>query len=220
MNGSRTPAAAARFCRDCLAEIDVDAAAPAAARAAARRGCSPRTLGLTIAHVDCDAFYASVEKRDGPELADKPLIVGGGGRRGVVSTGCYIARTFGVRSAMPMARALKLCPQAVVLPPDMAKYARVSREIRASHAKLTPLVEPLSIDEAFLDLTGCEGVHGAPAAPALARFARGVETRDRRHRLGRPQLLQVSRQARLRPRQAARLFASSAAPRRARCSRR
>src|SRR5208337_2742058 len=108
---------------------------------------------LTIAHVDCDAFYASVEKRDDPSLADRPVIVGGGGRRGVVATCCYLARTFGVRSAMPTGRALTLCPQAVVLKPDMAKYARVSRAIRERMQKLTPLVEPLSIDEAFLDLT-------------------------------------------------------------------
>ena len=123
---------------------------------------SPRTInledaaGLAIAHVDCDAFYAAVEKRDDPSLNDKPLIVGGSGPRGVVATCCYIARTFGVRSAMPMSRARALCPHAVVLPPDMAKYARVGREIRTRMMALTPLVEPLSIDEAFLDLTGCE----------------------------------------------------------------
>ena len=131
--------------------------------------------GLTIAHVDCDAFYAAVEKRDDPSLRDKPLIVGGAGPRGVVSTCCYIARTFGVRSAMPMSRARALCPDAVVLPPDMAKYARVGREIRARMTELTPLVEPLSIDEAFLDLSGCEGSNGAGAAETLARFARSVE---------------------------------------------
>ena len=130
---------------------------------------------LTVAHVDCDAFYASVEKRDHPELRDKPVIVGGGGRRGVVSTCCYIARTMGVRSAMPTAQALKLCPQAVLLPPDMAKYVWVGRQIREMMLGLTPLVEPLSIDEAFLDLRGCEGVNGAPAAMTLARFAARVE---------------------------------------------
>ena len=120
-----------RFCRDCLSD-STKTQLRRAVRAAVRRASStPRALAdLTIAHVDCDAFYASVEKRDDPSLADKPLIVGGGGRRGVVSTCCYIARTFGVRSAMPMAQALKLCPDAVVLPPDMAKYARVGREIR------------------------------------------------------------------------------------------
>jgi len=130
---------------------------------------------LNIAHVDCDAFYATVEKRDDPSLNDKPLIVGGLGPRGVVSTCCYIARTFGVRSAMPMSRARKLCPHAVVLPPDMAKYARVSREIRTRMMALTPLVEPLSIDEAFLDLSGCDGSNGASAAETLVGFARCVE---------------------------------------------
>ena len=144
---------------------------------------SPRSLdlakaaGLTLAHVDCDAFYASVEKRDDPSLQDKPLIVGGGGRRGVVSTACYIARTKGVRSAMPTGMALKLCPEAVVMPPNMAKYAGVAREIRALMFELTPLVEPLSIDEAFLDLAGCEPAHGMSAAEVLAHFARRVEQR-------------------------------------------
>jgi DNA polymerase-4 len=142
---------------------------------------SPQTIdleaasGLAIAHVDCDAFYAAVEKRDDLSLRDKPVIVGGSGPRAVVATCCYIARTFGVRSAMPMSRARALCPHAVVLPPDMARYARVGREIRARMLGLTPLVEPLSIDEAFLDLTGCEGSNGASAAETLVRFARQVE---------------------------------------------
>jgi DNA polymerase IV len=144
-----------RLCRDCLRKGSDDS-----------DRClhcgSPRTIsleaagGLNIAHIDCDAFYAAVEKRDDPSLNDKPLIVGGAGPRGVVSTCCYIARTFGVRSAMPMSRARALCPNAVVLRPDMAKYARVGREIRTRMMELTPLVEPLSIDEAFLDLSGCE----------------------------------------------------------------
>jgi DNA polymerase-4 len=142
---------------------------------------SPRTInleaarGLAIAHVDCDAFYAAVEKRDDASLKDKPVIVGGSGPRAVVATCCYIARTSGVRSAMPMSRALALCPDAVVLPPNMAKYARVGREIRAQMLELTPLVEPLSVDEAFLDLTGCEGPNGASGAETLARFARRIE---------------------------------------------
>ncbi len=169
------PAGVARFCRDCLAEL----ANPGALGARCPHCGSPRLvvadLGLTIAHVDCDAFYAAVEKRDRPELADQPVIVGGRGRRGVVSTCCYVARTFGVRSAMPIGRALQLCPHAVTLAPDMAKYARVSRAIRERMQGLTPLVEPLSIDEAFLDLTGCEGVNGAPAVLTLARFARAIE---------------------------------------------
>ena len=175
MNAAPAPGAATRFCRDCLAELDDD---HGGAGRCPRCG-SPRLViadvGLSIAHVDCDAFYAAVEKRDRPELADQPVIVGGRGRRGVVATCCYVARTFGVRSAMPMGRALQLCPHAVVLPPDMAKYARVSRAIRERMQSLTPLVEPLSIDEAFLDLTGCEGVNGAPAALTLARFGRAVE---------------------------------------------
>ena len=161
------------LCRDCLerrprAERCPDCGSPRAVDLDAARG-------LDIAHVDCDAFYASVEKRDDPRLRDKPLIVGGSGPRGVVSTCCYIARTCGVRSAMPMARARALCPDAVVLPPDMTKYARAAREIRALMQGLTPLVEPLSIDEAFLDLAGCEGANGAGAAETLARFARRVE---------------------------------------------
>jgi DNA polymerase IV len=130
---------------------------------------------LTIAHIDCDAFYAAIEKRDNPAWRDAPLIVGGGGRRGVVSTCCYIARTFGVTSAMPMYQARRLCPEAIVTPPDMQKYAGVGRQIREMMLGLTPLVEPLSIDEAFLDLAGCERVHGERAAAALARFAKAVE---------------------------------------------
>ena len=129
---------------------------------------------LTIAHIDCDAFYATVEKRDNPELADKPVIIGGG-KRGVVSAACYISRTFGVRSAMPMFKALALCPSAVVIRPDMAKYVRVGREVRGAMQALTPLVEPLSIDEAFLDLGGTQRVHGMIPAKVLARFAQAIE---------------------------------------------
>ncbi|EDM30544.1 DNA polymerase IV [Roseovarius sp. TM1035] len=119
--------------------------------------------------MDCDAFYASVEKRDDPDLVDKPLIIGGG-RRGVVSTACYIARIKGVRSAMPMFQALKLCPEAVVIKPRMQVYAEVSRAIRAMMLDLTPAVEPLSLDEAFLDLTGTAQLHGAPPAVVLAQL--------------------------------------------------
>jgi DNA polymerase-4 len=129
----------------------------------------PELFDLSIAHMDCDAFYASVEKRDNPELADKPLIIGGG-RRGVVSTACYIARIKGVRSAMPMFQALKLCPEAVVIKPRMQVYAEASRAIRAMMLDLTPDVEPLSLDEAFLDLTGTAQLHGAPPAVMLARL--------------------------------------------------
>jgi DNA polymerase-4 len=124
--------------------------------------------------MDCDAFYASVEKRDDPTLADRPVIVGGG-RRGVVATCCYIARIAGVRSAMPMFKACKLCPDAVVRPPRMEVYAAVSRQIREAMLALTPLVEPLSLDEAFLDLAGTERLLGAPPAVAMARLAARIE---------------------------------------------
>ena len=129
---------------------------------------------LHIAHVDCDAFYASVEKRDRPDLAARPVIVGGG-VRGVVSAACYIARLSGVRSAMPMFKALAACPDAVVIKPDFTKYVAASRQIRALMGTLTPLVQPLSIDEAVLDLSGTEALHGGPPAQALARFALAVE---------------------------------------------
>lgn len=134
----------------------------------------PTLKSLTLAHIDCDAFYATVEKRDNPDIADKPVIIGGG-KRGVVSAACYIARTYGVRSAMPMFKALDLCPHAVVVRPDMAKYVRVGRKVRQAMMALTPLVEPLSIDEAFLDLSGTERVHGMIPAKVLARFARDIE---------------------------------------------
>jgi DNA polymerase-4 len=165
------------LCRDCLAPFPLHGApAGRCVQCGSPRLLSaPTSADLTLAHVDCDAFYASVEKRDNPELADKALIVGGGGRRGVVATACYVARASGVRSAMPTATALKLCPNAILLPPDMTKYATVARDIRALMFELTPLVEPVSIDEAFLDLSGCEGVHGMPAPPVLARFQRRVE---------------------------------------------
>jgi DNA polymerase-4 len=136
--------------------------------------CHPELFELTVAHVDCDAFYASVEKRDRPELAAQPVIVGGG-VRGVVTTACYVARIYGVRSAMPMFKALKACPDAVVIRPDFTKYSAVGRQIRGMMQRLTPLVQPLSIDEAVLDLAGTAALHGAPAARVLARFARDVE---------------------------------------------
>jgi len=125
--------------------------------------------------MDCDAFYASVEKRDRPELADRPVIIGGG-RRGVVSTACYIARIRGVRSAMPMFKALALCPEAVVLKPRMDLYVAVSAQVRAMMSELTPAVEPLSLDEAFLDLSGTERLHHAPPAVLLAGLVRRMES--------------------------------------------
>jgi DNA polymerase-4 len=129
---------------------------------------------LSIAHIDCDSFYASVEKRDRPELNDKPVVVGGR-HRGVVMAACYVARVYGVRSAMPMFKALKACPDAVVIPPDMAKYQAVGRQVRECMRQITPLVEPLSVDEAFLDLSGTEALHGGPPARTLAALALDIE---------------------------------------------
>ncbi|NIX77720.1 DNA polymerase IV [Microvirga terricola] len=164
----------APFCRDCL----TFAASSLAERCSV---CgSPRLLRhkerdtLAIAHVDCDAFFAAVEKRDDPSLADKPVIVGGG-KRGVVSTCCYVARTYGVRSAMPMFKALEACPHSVVIKPNIDKYRIAGREVRQLMLELTPLVEPVSIDEAFLDLTGTERLHHGSPALTLAKFARKVE---------------------------------------------
>ncbi|MCG9916875.1 MAG: DNA polymerase IV [Phenylobacterium sp.] len=162
------------LCRDCL----WTGASPGLRRCPA---CgSPRMVAhdelftLTMAHMDCDAFYASVEKRDRPELRDQPVIVGGG-VRGVVTTCCYMARVYGVRSAMPMFKALAACPQAVVIKPDFAKYKAESKGIMGMLAELTPLVQPLSLDEAWMDLTGTERLHGAPAALTLARLQARIE---------------------------------------------
>ena len=161
------------FCRDCRRDLPEQVGRCSACG-------SPRLLRhpdidtLAIAHVDCDAFYAAIEKRDNPSLADKPVIVGGG-HRGVVLTACYVTRTFGVRSAMPMFEARRLCAQATVVRPNMDKYARVGREVRELMFKLTPLVEPVSIDEAFMDLSGTARLHGMCPAKALAGFAAEVE---------------------------------------------
>ena len=161
------------FCRDCSGDVG-DAASRCADCGSPRVVRHAQLHALSIAHVDCDAFYATIEKRDDPSLADKPLIIGGG-KRGVVSTACYVARTYGIHSAMPMFKARKLCPHATVLKPDMAKYVRVGREVRKLMFELTPQVEPLSIDEAFMDLTGTERLHGMSPARSLARFAKRVE---------------------------------------------
>ena len=134
----------------------------------------PELFNLTIAHLDCDAFYAAIEKRDDSSLADKPVIVGGG-VRGVVSTCCYVARTYGVHSAMPMFKALKACPDAIVIKPNMAKYADAGRAVRKMMLDLTPMVEPISIDEAFMDLTGTNRLHGAPPAITLAKLQAKIE---------------------------------------------
>ena len=161
------------FCRDCLAIILQD-------ELRCKSCGSPRLLrhneihDLAIAHIDCDAFYASVEKRDNPELRDKPVIVGGQ-IRGVVSTACYIARIHGVKSAMPMFKALKLCPDAVVVKPNMRKYAEAGKQVREIMLSFTPLVQPISIDEAFLDLSGTEKLHQSSPAVTLVKLIQRIE---------------------------------------------
>jgi DNA polymerase-4 len=168
-------AGGASLCRDCEQVI----ALPQGSGRCWHCG-SPRTLrhpevgSLSIAHVDCDAFFAAIEKRDDPSLRDKPLIIGGG-TRGVVATACYEARIYGIHSAMPMFKALKACPHAVVIRPNIEKYSAVGREVRRLMLDLTPLVEPVSIDEAFLDLSGTERLHEASPALTLVRFAARVE---------------------------------------------
>ena len=161
------------LCRDCLTQFDAGARCPACGRP--RIIAHPELFDLSIAHMDCDAFYASVEKRDSPDLRDKPVIIGGG-KRGVVSTACYIARIKGVKSAMPMFQALKLCPEAVVVRGRMEVYVQVSRQIREMMEELTPAIEPLSLDEAFLDLTGTQKLHGHPPAVMLARLVARMQS--------------------------------------------
>ncbi len=160
------------LCRDCLTTLTSQRRCPSCGSLRITR--HDELFDLSIAHMDCDAFYASVEKRDNPELADKPVIIGGG-RRGVVSTACYVARIRGVRSAMPMFQALKLCPDAVVIRPRMSVYGEVSRAIRAMMDALTPDVEPLSLDEAFMDLGGTARLHGHPPAVMLARLVKRMK---------------------------------------------
>jgi DNA polymerase-4 len=172
-SGPTLPSAPGTLCRDCLS------LPPAGARRCPRCG-SPRLIvhaelhRLTMAHLDCDAFYATVEKRDRPDLADKPVIVGGR-HRGVVAAACYVARRYGVRSAMPMFKALAACPDAVVIRPDMAKYVAASRLVRAIMEEATPRVQPLSLDEAYLDLAGTAALHGRSPAATCAWIARRVE---------------------------------------------
>ena len=160
------------LCRDCITTFDAPGRCPACGSLRVKH--HPELFDLSIAHMDCDAFYASVEKRDNPDIRDKPVIIGGG-RRGVVSTACYVARIRGVRSAMPMFQALKLCPDAVVVKPRMDVYADISRDIRKMMDELTPDVEPLSLDEAFMDLTGTAKLHGAPPAAMLARLVKRMK---------------------------------------------
>ena len=161
------------LCRDCLTTFETKGRCPSCG--SPRTVSHPELFSLSIAHMDCDAFYASVEKRDDPSLEGKPVIIGGG-RRGVVSTACYVARIRGVRSAMPMFKALALCPEAVVIKPRMQAYVEVSRQIRQMMEDLTPAIEPLSLDEAFLDLTGTARLHGAPPAVMLAKLVRRMRT--------------------------------------------
>ena len=162
------------LCRDCFWTGPAEAKGRCAACGSPRLLRHAELFRLPIAHLDCDAFYASVEKRDRPELHDQAVIVGGG-KRGVVTTACYIARTKGVRSAMPMFKALRACPEAVVLKPDFTKYRHESRRIMETLRRLTPLVQPLSLDEAWLDLSGTERLNGGPAAMVLARVQAEIE---------------------------------------------
>jgi len=162
------------FCRDCLADV-LPGRAGCSACGSSRMVSHAELDELSIAHIDCDAFYAAVEKRDNPALLDKAVIVGGSRRRGVVLTCCYNARKFGVKSAMPMYQAMQLCPHATVVPPDMDKYASVARDVRAALKALTPAVEPVSLDEAYLDLSGTERLHGMKPAKTMARVAAEIE---------------------------------------------
>ncbi|NBD28829.1 MAG: DNA polymerase IV [Alphaproteobacteria bacterium] len=160
------------LCRDCLHDFETGPRCPDCR--SPRVLAHPELFDLTIAHMDCDAFYASVEKRDNPALEGKPVIIGGG-RRGVVSTACYVARIKGVRSAMPMFKALQLCPEAIVVRGRMDRYVEVSKQVRALMDELTPVVEPLSLDEAFMDLSGTARLHGHPPAVMLARLVRRMK---------------------------------------------
>ena len=160
------------FCRDCLSDASPEAPCPNCS--GTRILAHPELETLSIAHMDCDAFYAAIEKRDDPSLAEKPVIVGGG-TRGVVSTACYIARRYGVRSAMPMFQARKLCPHAVIVKPRMSHYVETAKEIRGLMRALTPLVEPLSLDEAYLDLSGTARIHGRSPARTMAKLSQDIE---------------------------------------------
>ncbi|HZF36213.1 MAG TPA: DNA polymerase IV, partial [Candidatus Angelobacter sp.] len=164
------------LCRDCGAQSEVSARpSRCPACGSPRLAAHGELTALGIAHIDCDAFYASVEKRDNPSLRDQPVLVGGT-HRGVVMAACYVARIYGVRSAMPMFKARQLCPQAVIVPPDMEKYQAVGQEVRRLMLATTPLIEPLSIDEAFLDLSGTERLHHSCPARTLAMLALRIES--------------------------------------------
>ena len=160
------------LCRTCFYTFYGESACPKCNRP--RVITHPELFDLSIAHMDCDAFYAAVEKHDNPEYASRPVIIGGE-KRGVVSTACYIARMSGVRSAMPMYKAKKLCPDALILRPNMKRYSEVGKAVKEKMRTLTPLVEPLSVDEAFMDLSGTEKLHKAPPAVLLAKLAAEIE---------------------------------------------
>ena len=165
------------LCRECFYQFDdrtdkMCNRCPACA--SPRVATHPELNALSIAHVDCDAFYAAVEKRDNPALTKRPVIIGGG-KRGVVATACYLARVYGVKSAMPMFKARAACPHAVIIKPNMEKYKAVASEIRQLMSHLTPLVQPISIDEAFLDLRGTERVHRMSPSESIARLAKRIE---------------------------------------------
>ncbi|WP_084418563.1 DNA polymerase IV [Henriciella litoralis] len=162
------------LCRDCSTIIDSDRA-NCSNCGSSRLVAHARLPELSVAHIDCDAFYAAIEKRDNPDLRDKPVIVGGG-TRGVVATCCYIARLNGVRSAMPMFKALNACPDAIVIKPDFRKYSQASREIRAKLQDLSPLVQMVSIDEGYIDLSGTARLHEHAPASLLATLAREIES--------------------------------------------
>ncbi|HBF91912.1 MAG TPA: DNA polymerase IV [Hyphomonas atlantica] len=161
------------LCRNCFHMFEEDApACPSCGHERLVR--NSRLAELGIAHLDCDAFFAAIEKRDDPSLKNKPVIVGGG-KRGVVATCCYIARLYGVRSAMPMFQALKACPDAVVIKPNSEKYRIAGLQVREKMQALTPMIQPVSVDEAYLDLTGTNTLHKAPPAVSLARLAAEIE---------------------------------------------
>ncbi len=163
------------LCRNCLASNDDDLSGERCGKCGSPRIVRHSELhDLTIAHIDCDAFYASVEKRDNPSLTDKPVIIGGG-QRGVVAAACYVARLYGIRSAMPMFKAKQACPDAVVIRPNMAKYKAVGEQIRDLMREVTPLVQPLSIDEAFLDLADVVAEGHDSAAMRLAALVLRIE---------------------------------------------
>lgn len=171
-NPASRPAPGGTLCRDCSTQFAAGSLCPNCG--SARVISHPELFSLGVAHIDCDAFFASIEKRDRPELESKPVLVGGG-QRGVVAACCYIARSYGIHSAMPMFQARKLCPEAVVVKPSSSKYTEAAHHIREAMRELTPLVQPASIDEAYLDLTGTDRLHGAPPAAVLAGFARQIE---------------------------------------------